>query len=602
MAVGIILNWTGGSKMEIPVNSSLVKALTAAFIAFYFLWFTRDALHAYFSPDACMTLYISWVDSAGALLKANLLFFSNLPPFRPMTSAWFRMIFDLAGFNPVAFHIASLFVLIANIWFTYCVARRLTGSRETGALAALLVSYHGRMMHIYFDTGHSYDVTCYFFYFATLLFYLRIRTSQRLLQRWELIVLSVLYICALNCKELAASLPLFLFLYECLYHNPSLGSPSSLWKWSMTGGRAVVITGLLTLVFVPGRVIGGLLVNPAFQPVFTWNRFMTSSQNFVTALFFQRSTLSPAVVILTWLSLFVIAWATKSRDLKFAWFFIMLSVIPVAFIPPRGPGQYYIPFFGWVLYAATALVEGTRWVFSRLDGSRRLAAARPAAVFLSVAAVMYWVNTRSSWREVWNVSHEGEQYRSIVEQLHRLRPVLRRNSRVLFLDDPLDDAWQMLFLMQLSYGDRSLVIDRAKFMTQPPGAPEIASYDYVFDYLSGQFYTSLQSRRGPRPVIDYEVGFPAVFHADWARVTPDRPAERGEVVIAKMMDLGETQPPVPKAQPFPNAPFAEVASPLQVTVDGVPADVTRKFGWPNMVNRYRVQIITIKTFQQEIVW
>src|SRR5437588_237313 len=115
-------------------RNSLLKVLTPVFIAVYFLWFAKDALHAYFSPDACMTLYLSWIDSAGALVKANLLFFLNLPPFRPMTSAWFRVIFGLAGFNPVAFHIASLLVLTANIWLTYCVSRHLTRSRETAAL------------------------------------------------------------------------------------------------------------------------------------------------------------------------------------------------------------------------------------------------------------------------------------------------------------------------------------------------------------------------------------------------------------------------------------------------------------------------------------
>src|SRR5260370_387651 len=106
----------------------LLKVLTPVFIGVYFLWLAKDALHSYFGPDACMTLYQSWIDSAGALLKANLLFFMHLPPFRPMTCVWFRTVFSFAGFNPVAFHIASLLVLAANIWLTYCVTRRLTGS------------------------------------------------------------------------------------------------------------------------------------------------------------------------------------------------------------------------------------------------------------------------------------------------------------------------------------------------------------------------------------------------------------------------------------------------------------------------------------------
>jgi hypothetical protein len=92
----------------------------------------------------------------------------------------------------------------------------------------------------------------------------------------------------------------------------------------------------------------------------------------------------------------------------------------------------------------------------------------------------------------------------------------------------------------------------------------------------------------PLPAIAFEFGYPAVFHADWARVERRNPAHRGEIVIAKMMDLGETQPSVPKDQPFPDTPFLEVASPVHVNVDGLPAEVSLKIGWPNMVNRYRV--------------
>jgi dolichyl-phosphate-mannose-protein mannosyltransferase len=571
----------------VPNKSILLKVLTPLFIGAYFLWLARDAFHSYFSPDACMTLYQSWEDS---LLKANILFFLHVPPFRPMTCAWFRLIFTFAGFNPLAFHVASLAVLSANIWLTYCVTKRLTGSRETGALAALLISYHGRFMPLYFDTGHSYDVTCYFFYFLTFQFYIWIRSHGRVLRWRELGILSVLYVCALNCKEMATTLPVSLLLYEWLYHGLPLRSPGRLWKWATSYGRPVLITSLLTLAFMFGRATGGgLLSSPLFQPVFSWDRFMSTSRAFLTELFSQRSTVPTAVVLVTWIGLYFIAWATRSRTLKFAWLFIMLSVIPVAFIPTRGAGRYYISYFGWVLYAATALSDGSRWYLRKLPHLQHFANSRPVLLFLSVSAFMYWVNTRSSWSEVWNVSREGEQYRSIVQQLHQLRPTMRPGSRVLFLDDPLDDPWQMMFLVKLSYGDRAMEVDRVKLMQQRPSASEIASYDYVFDYVLGRFYSSPQPRKqGPQPVITLDYGEPQIFHRDWVRVTPRAPAQHGEVVITEVTDLGETKPPVPKDQPFPMSPYLDVVSPLEVRIDGRPAEIILKIGWPEKINRYRV--------------
>src|SRR5690242_3363381 len=141
-----------------PQMNFLLSVLTLFFIGAYFIVLTKEAVLCYFSPDDCMTIYRSWAHPAGALLKANLLFFLNSDFYRPMGSVWYRTMFDIAGFNPVPFHVSNLFTLAANIWLTYCVARRLTGSREAGMVAALLISYHGRFISLYFDTGYIYDV------------------------------------------------------------------------------------------------------------------------------------------------------------------------------------------------------------------------------------------------------------------------------------------------------------------------------------------------------------------------------------------------------------------------------------------------------------
>ncbi|HYL35913.1 MAG TPA: hypothetical protein VEV17_08385 [Bryobacteraceae bacterium] len=570
----------------------VLSIVTALFVAAYFFWFTKDTLHSYFDPDDCMTMYRAWSNSAGALLKANLLFFLNSPFYRPMTCVWYRLVYDYAGFNPVAFHAASMALLAANVWFTYCAARRLSGSREAGALAALLISYHGRFASLNYDTAYSYDVTCFFFYFATVVYYLRTRSRGRPLGWLQLTVLSALYICALNCKELAVSLPLFLLLYEWFYHRPALGSWRDVWRWAITDARPVVWTGLLTLLFVVGRMTTGvgLIDNPEFQPLFTWDRFMTTSRTFVSALLLQRDLLPAAAVLLLWLLLLIIAWASKSPALKFAWLFFMLSVIPVAFIPPRGPGQYYIPFFGWILYAVTALVDGTKYLVSKLTGALRIAPARPVVLFVAVAAFMIYVNRPYTWAGVSAISLEGEQYRSIIEQVHQLRPSLRPGARVLFLNDPLDDAYQMMFLMRLSYHDDSLVIDRAKLMTPPPGATQIAAYDSVFDFYRGRFFAgplSRQQKDGPSIIFD-DWGRSSVYHSNWDPVTREHPARPGETVIAMVSNLGETMPPTPPGQPFPHDPFARVVSPVEVSVDKQVVPIGNKLGWPGMKNAYRL--------------
>jgi len=146
-----------------------------------------------------------------------------------------------------------------------------------------------------------------------------------------------------------------------------------------------------------------------------------------------------------------------------------------------------------------------------------------------------------------------------------------------------------MFLVRLSYRDDTLEVERAKTMEHPPDAKEIASYDYVFDYRLGRFFTSPQPRpQGPEPAITFEWGQADVFHSDFKRVTRQSPARPGEVVISMVKDLGDTLPSVPPGQPFPQDPLLDVAGPVSVRVGGQPVEVVRKIGWPEKVNNYRL--------------
>ena len=81
---------------------------------------------------------------------------------------------------------------------------------------------------------------------------------------------------------------------------------------------------------------------------------------------------------------------------------------------------------------------------------------------------------------------------------------------------------------------------------------------------------------------------PAVFHSDFSAVTAAKPAKAGEVLIAEATGLGPTVPGVDPGQPFPTGPLFQVNSPVQLTVNGVPAEVINTLGWPGLMDTYRV--------------
>jgi len=87
---------------------------------------------------------------------------------------------------------------------------------------------------------------------------------------------------------------------------------------------------------------------------------------------------------------------------------------------------------------------------------------------------------------------------------------------------------------------------------------------------------------------------PAVFHGtDFSPVTAAKPAKAGEVLIVMATGLGPTRPGVDPGQPFPSfpaSPLQAINSPVDATVNGLSAAVFNTFGWPGLVDTYRVDV------------
>jgi hypothetical protein len=93
-----------------------------------------------------------------------------------------------------------------------------------------------------------------------------------------------------------------------------------------------------------------------------------------------------------------------------------------------------------------------------------------------------------------------------------------------------------------------------------------------------------------RPEIVTTASGPAVFHADFSPVTAARPGRAGETLIMMASGLGPTRPGLPPGTPYPENPLQEVNSPVEVTVNGKPAEVLNKIGWPGRTDAYRLDI------------
>jgi len=562
----------------------LLFAAGAFLIAAYFLILTRFSFRAYFTPDDMLNLYRAWKFPASLLVKGNLLFFRVYPFYRPLGSAWYRVLFHFAGFRPLPFHIVYAAIFLLNLYLTYAIASRLSGSRETGAVTTLLSAYHNRLNWLYLDTSFSYDALCFTFYFAALLLYIRARQQKRLPGAGELMACAALFICALNSKEMGVTLPLFLLLYELLYHSPARWRAGDLARWTFREGRGTWVVGVISVVFVIGMMTdpNSLSSNPFYRPTFTTAQFMKTSTHFLGDVFSENHDWAGVAVLALWGGMLAIAGILRSRVLFFAWLFLMLTPLPIAFIYPRGPAQYYIPWFGWSLYAGALLMK----LIGRIPANARI---RGCVTVGTLAVLLFLFFENQGWGNATDVTVEAPRIRNLAEEVHGQYPRLRPGSRLYFLNDPFDaDRYDLAFTLRLRYGDDTLTVLNGKREGRAATEAELATYDHVFDYQAGQFYELTRPwRRSSVPIFALGPDGPEVYHENFEPLTKS-PAAPGELVITKAINLGATEPPVPDGQPFAKDPLLPVAQRIEVRVNGRMADVVTKIGWPDLVNTYRV--------------
>ena len=75
---------------------------------------------------------------------------------------------------------------------------------------------------------------------------------------------------------------------------------------------------------------------------------------------------------------------------------------------------------------------------------------------------------------------------------------------------------------------------------------------------------------------------------DFALVSASKPAAPGEILSLFVTGLGPTRPGVDPGKPFPTSPLQAANSPVEVTVNGRPAEVLAAVGFPGAVDGYQV--------------
>jgi len=463
------------------------------FLLTFFFTFAGGGLGADFSRDDLMNLHGYLQQGAASILKGNLFFWST--SYRPLGGVFYLASHQLFGFDPLPLRLLCFALLLTNLWLAFRFVQALSASTETGVLAALMLTYHAWFVDLYYSSGTIYELLCFFFYFGALGYYARIRLNGDSLRARHWAVILPLYVCALNAKEMAVTLPLFLGLFELIYFPPGR-QPREWLAWIGRQGRAALVTGGMTIPYVIVKLTGegSLTEVAAYRPEISAGRFLDGFHLYLNPLFYQEHFFRDPNTIQLLLVMIGFALWRRSRPMIFGWLFLLLSPLPFIFIPHHVAMFLYIPSAGWALYIAAAIADlrslvagvlarvNPRFRFGEDEPGRSLTAA---LTFLLLATGLAFTHRAESPKTMALFANHQPDVRGFLKQMDRLQPKLEQGSRILFLDDPfpVGGDYSLLFALRLHYDDLSLEIGRRRPDALPPDRG--GDYDAAFTWRNG---------------------------------------------------------------------------------------------------------------------
>src|SRR5438046_2890547 len=275
------------AEAERPYRAIMFDAICVTVLIAYFLHFALVALRGGFRGDEMMNMWIYWRAGPLKSLLANLTFWTSF--YRPGGALYYLPLYYAFGLDPEPYRIVQIGILVISIPIVYHLSRCLASSRSIAFLAVLALCYHPRVANLVFIGAFIYDVLCGFFYFAALTYYIHSREKEHPLRPLQLLGFVVLYICALNSKEMAVTLPVIVFVYELLKH-PRWADWKAFFRWSWSFALPSLIAGLLTAIYIYGKThgSGSLTRYDPYRPKISWHNFFTSNTTFVSDLLYLQ--------------------------------------------------------------------------------------------------------------------------------------------------------------------------------------------------------------------------------------------------------------------------------------------------------------------------
>jgi hypothetical protein len=221
------------------------------------------------------------------------------------------------------------------------------------------------------------------------------------------------------------------------------------------------------------------MAHEGYRPRLSPGAWLESLAGYANELVYQVNWVNQTSAALGLGALFVIAYVTGRREVKFCVWMVAVALIPVTVIPPRGLYAAYIPLGGLAMFAGSLFVVTPRGIPAR---------AWLWAIILAGGALLARAHVHAGAFDVDWILGEQRAIRSVGGQMVRLYPKLPGGSRILFLNEPFGrpTSHDLVFLARLIYRDKTLTVDQYHLMEPKPGPEKIAGYEHVFRFDEGK--------------------------------------------------------------------------------------------------------------------
>jgi hypothetical protein len=414
------------------------------------------------------------------------------------------------GFNPFGYHLTNLLLHLFCSLVVYFLIKELGFDDFIALTASLLFVTHPTHVEAVTWLSGRVDVLCGFFYFSSLLFFIKYLHSRILAfscPRAPFLWLSLtLFIGALMSKEMAITLPIMIFLITLILKGKSIFS-----KWKILSPFFLILGVYLLFRFLLLGGVGGY-VNAQGSMHFKFDLFIMSILAwyirqlllpFDAALPENISALKYLVFLIyaipgyiLFRTLFVEMRKSQQEagmginnftHSRFT-FLIACLWIPVTLLPVMNISAerfLYIPSVGFFLLLGFGL--GQRYTNHTPTHPHTYISTLSISSFLALVLLLTLnILTTREKNEDWH--YAGEVVREVQSQMKMLYPVFPSDAHLFFLDLP--DNYQGAYIyrngiagsMRLVYGNQSLQADTLISILQLKRETFIKDWHFIFQY------------------------------------------------------------------------------------------------------------------------